>query len=67
MIELKDHRLVTEPRYDAIIYEKRPVLDPIGQPVPDLFNAWIWLTTPAQLNSYTTGALYEVTGGRPML
>jgi 6-oxocyclohex-1-ene-carbonyl-CoA hydrolase len=57
---LKDHRLVTTPRYDAIHVERRPVLDRAGQPVDGLTNAWIWLDNPAQLNSYTTGALREL-------
>jgi len=60
MTALKDHRLVSDVRYESIIYERRPARDGRGQPVPDLFNAWIWLNNPAQLNSYTTQALREL-------
>jgi 6-oxocyclohex-1-ene-carbonyl-CoA hydrolase len=57
---LKDHRLVANPAFESIRYEKRPVRDPAGRAVPDLFNSWIWLNNPAQLNSYTTRALREL-------
>lgn len=57
---LVDHRLVSEIDYRTILFEKRPVLDRAGDPVPDLFNAWIWLNNPSQLNSYTTDALKEL-------
>lgn len=60
MTVLKDHRLVRDVRYEAIIYERRPLLGTDGRPVPDLVNAWIWLNNPAQLNSYTTDALREL-------
>ncbi len=60
MSSLKDHRLVGDVRYESIVYERKPVLDASGRPVPDLFNAWIWLNNPAQLNSYTTAALREL-------
>ncbi len=56
---LKDHRLTGDLVCAAIKYERRPVLDRNGRPVPDLFNAWIWLNNPSQLNSYTTEALRE--------
>jgi hypothetical protein len=48
---LKDHRLIDAPDFTSIRFERRPVLDRAGQPVPDLCNAWIWLNNPAQLNS----------------
>jgi 6-oxo-cyclohex-1-ene-carbonyl-CoA hydrolase len=57
---LKDHRLTGELVCTAIKYERRPVLDRDGHAVPDLFNAWIWLNNPSQLNSYTTDALREL-------
>ncbi len=58
-MQLKDHRL-TDARFTSLLYERRPVLDATGQAVPDLFNAWIWLNNPSQLNSYTTQSLKEV-------
>ena len=58
-MELKDHRLV-DAKYEAILYERKPVLDERGAPVAGLFNAWIWLNNPSQLNSYTTQALREL-------
>ncbi|HLF91803.1 MAG TPA: 6-oxocyclohex-1-ene-1-carbonyl-CoA hydratase [Anaerolineales bacterium] len=42
----------TEP--PGIIYEKKPILDPQGNPVENLYSAWVWLNNPAQYNSYTT-------------
>lgn len=59
-LQLKDHRLVGDLTYRHILYERRPVRDRDGRPVPDLFNAWIWLNNPDQLNSYTTDALREL-------
>jgi 6-oxo-cyclohex-1-ene-carbonyl-CoA hydrolase len=57
---LKDHDLA--PRLDGqgIRYEKRPARDPAGREVPGLFNAWITLDNPSQLNSYTTGMVKQV-------
>ena len=57
--EAKDHGLVPASTREsiakgAVIYEKRPVKDHAGQPVPGLYNAWITLNNPAQFNSYTT-------------
>jgi 6-oxo-cyclohex-1-ene-carbonyl-CoA hydrolase len=57
---LKDHRLTGDLVCTAIEYERRPVLDRHGHAVADLFNAWIWLNNPSQLNSYTTEALREL-------
>jgi 6-oxo-cyclohex-1-ene-carbonyl-CoA hydrolase len=57
---LKDHRLVRDAAWTSIRYELKPARDRGGEPVPDLFNAWIWLDNPAQLNSYTTDALREL-------
>jgi 6-oxo-cyclohex-1-ene-carbonyl-CoA hydrolase len=34
--------------------KKRPALTTQGEPVEDLYNAWITLDNPAQYNSYTT-------------
>jgi len=56
--ELKNHALHgtqhlgnTAPR---VIYEKRPLKDPEGKAVEDLFVSWIILDNPRQYNSYTT-------------
>ena len=57
---LKSHRLVEGIDYRHILYERRPVLDAQGNPVPDLSNAWICLNNPAELNSYTTDTVSEV-------
>ena len=58
-MQLKDHRL-TDTTFTSLLYERRPVCDAAGRPVPDLFDAWIWLNNPSQLNSYTTEALREL-------
>jgi len=50
---LKDHELVPDYQFHHIRYERRPLAE-------GLFNAWISLDNPAQLNSYTTEAVKEV-------
>jgi 6-oxo-cyclohex-1-ene-carbonyl-CoA hydrolase len=57
---LKSHTLIDDPAYRDIRYELRPALDPRCQPVDGLFNAWITLDNPSQLNSYTTDTVKEV-------
>jgi 6-oxo-cyclohex-1-ene-carbonyl-CoA hydrolase len=57
---LKSHTLVPEPVFTEILYELRPVRSPSGQAVDGLYNAWIILNNPAQLNSYTTDAVREL-------
>ena len=57
---LKDHRMVARDTFTHIRYERRPARDLVGQVVPDLYDIWIWLDNPAQLNSYTTDALREL-------
>ncbi len=57
---LKSHTLVDGNSYEEILYELKPVLDPAGTKVKDLFNAWITLNNPKQYNSYTTEAVKEV-------
>jgi len=53
-----NHSLVSEEVRAAIgagvRYEKRPARGLDGQVVPDLYNAWVTLDNPGQLNSYTT-------------
>jgi 6-oxo-cyclohex-1-ene-carbonyl-CoA hydrolase len=57
---LKSHTLVPEPQFHEIHYELRPARDPAGRAVEGLFNAWIILDNPSQLNSYTTDTTKEV-------
>jgi 6-oxo-cyclohex-1-ene-carbonyl-CoA hydrolase len=57
---LKSHTLVHGLEFTEILYELRPALDPAGNPVEGLHNAWISLNNPQQLNSYTTEAAREV-------
>ncbi len=57
---LKQHQLVDDPTFEQIKYERRPARDLVGQIVPDLYDVWIWLNNPTQLNSYTTAALREL-------
>ncbi|EQD48196.1 dihydroxynaphthoic acid synthase, partial [mine drainage metagenome] len=53
-----NHALVSDEMRAAVSagvrYEKRPVRNLDGQPVANLYNAWITLDNPIQLNSYTT-------------
>jgi 6-oxo-cyclohex-1-ene-carbonyl-CoA hydrolase len=64
---LKDHQLFDNKLFSkdapGVIYEARPVLDDKGQPVKDLFSAWIWLNNPSQYNSYTTEMVKAVIAG----
>jgi 6-oxo-cyclohex-1-ene-carbonyl-CoA hydrolase len=65
--KLKDHSLleVTGPDAEAPCtrYEKRPLRDPQGNVVPDLYVAWITLNNPTQYNSYTTEMVKQVIAG----
>ncbi len=45
------------------VYEKTPLLDPAGNPVPDLYVATIRLNNPKQYNSYTTEMVKGVIAG----
>jgi len=58
--ELKDHDLAPRLDGEGVRFEKRPARDPAGREVPGLFNAWITLDNPSQLNSYTTGMVKQV-------
>jgi 6-oxocyclohex-1-ene-carbonyl-CoA hydrolase len=57
---LKNHAPVPDYRFQHIGYELRPAADPCGRPAEGLFNAWIVLDNPKQLNSYTTDMAREV-------
>jgi len=56
--ELKNHALHTDTHWSkqapSVMYEKRPLTDPQGHPIEDLFVSWIILNNPQQYNSYTT-------------
>ncbi len=54
MRELKSFNLVDDFSKPGVSYEKRPAKRPDGSTVPGLFNVWITLDNPTQLNSYTT-------------
>jgi 6-oxo-cyclohex-1-ene-carbonyl-CoA hydrolase len=57
---LKNHNLTETFEPKEILYEHRPVLDRSGQPVEGLYNVWITLDNPKELNSYTTDTAKEV-------
>jgi 6-oxo-cyclohex-1-ene-carbonyl-CoA hydrolase len=57
---LKSHALVSDPDFRTIRYELHPARDAAGAAVEGLFNAWIVLNNPDQLNSYTTDAVKEI-------
>ncbi|MFX1512807.1 MAG: 6-oxocyclohex-1-ene-1-carbonyl-CoA hydratase [Promethearchaeota archaeon] len=48
----KDEHLGTDP--PCTTYELKPLSNPQGKIVKDLYSAWIILNNPKQLNSYTT-------------
>jgi 6-oxo-cyclohex-1-ene-carbonyl-CoA hydrolase len=60
MHALKDHQLVPDYRFERIRYERRPLVDLQGEAIAGLYNAWIILDNPSQLNSYTTDMVKEV-------
>jgi 6-oxo-cyclohex-1-ene-carbonyl-CoA hydrolase len=65
--ELKDHSLIGTQHWGTeapcTVYEKRPLTDPQGNAVDDLYVAWIRLNNPAQFNSYTTEMVKGVIAG----
>jgi 6-oxo-cyclohex-1-ene-carbonyl-CoA hydrolase len=64
---LKDHFLWGSEHFSdqapGIMYEKKPILDPNGKPIKDLYSAWIILNNPQQFNSYTTEMVKGVIAG----
>jgi 6-oxo-cyclohex-1-ene-carbonyl-CoA hydrolase len=64
---IKDHFLWGEEHFSdkapGVIYAKKPIVDPKGAPVKDLYSAWITLNNPAQYNSYTTEMVKGVIAG----
>lgn len=65
--DIKDHDLFSDEHFGkeapCVIYEKKPVLDPKGNPVEGLYAAWVILNNPAQYNSYTTEMVKGVIAG----
>ena len=65
--DIKDHYLWGEEHFSTeapgVIYEKKPILDPDGKPIDDLYSAWITLNNPKQYNSYTTKMVKGVIAG----
>jgi 6-oxo-cyclohex-1-ene-carbonyl-CoA hydrolase len=67
--ELKDHSVGgdqfwgTHENPPCTVYEKRPLEDPDGNVVDDLYAAWITLNNPKQYNSYTTEMVKGVIAG----
>lgn len=65
--ELKNHDLWGDEFFGAdapsVIFEKRPILNPKGGRIDDLYSAWITLNNPAQFNSYTTKMVKGVIAG----
>ncbi|MBX7233231.1 MAG: 6-oxocyclohex-1-ene-1-carbonyl-CoA hydratase [Caldilineales bacterium] len=64
---LVDHDLGGDDYFRAeppsVIYEKKAIRDPQGNPVEGLYSAWVWLNNPAQYNSYTTDMVKGVIAG----
>jgi 6-oxo-cyclohex-1-ene-carbonyl-CoA hydrolase len=67
--EIKDHELWGKEHFGpmdkppCVVYDKRPILDPKGNPVEGLYSAWVWLNNPQQYNSYTTEMVKGVIAG----
>ncbi|RLA19454.1 MAG: 6-oxocyclohex-1-ene-1-carbonyl-CoA hydratase, partial [Gammaproteobacteria bacterium] len=67
--ELKDHGVGGEQFWGShdgapcTVYELKPLYDPKGNEIDDLFVAWITLNNPAQFNSYTTDMVKGVIAG----
>ncbi len=63
----KDHYLWGEEHFSAeapgVVFEKRPIIDPSGNPVDGIYSAWIILNNPRQYNSYTTEMVKGVIAG----
>jgi len=63
----KDHLLHTDVHFGTeapcTVYEKRPIMDPDGNIVEELYVAWIRLNNPEQFNSYTTEMAKGVIAG----
>ncbi len=65
--ELKNHDVGGDEFFGTeapcVVYEKKPIIDPQGNPVEGLYSAWVWLNNPRQYNSYTTQMVKGVIAG----
>jgi 6-oxo-cyclohex-1-ene-carbonyl-CoA hydrolase len=65
--EIKNHSLHGTQHWGKeaprTIYEKRPLKDPEGKVIDDLYVSWIILDNPKQYNSYTTEMVKGVIAG----
>lgn len=57
---MKNHNLVETFSPKEILVERRPARDRSGQPVKNLYNVWITLNNPGEMNSYTTTMAKEI-------
>ena len=51
---MKDHRLSSDHPYQEILVQKRPALDSNQREIEGLYNYWILLNNPKQLNAVDT-------------
>jgi 6-oxocyclohex-1-ene-carbonyl-CoA hydrolase len=56
--QMYDERYLHKTEPPRVVYEKRPLLDPQGNEVPDLYVAWVILDNEKQYNSYTGEMLH---------
>jgi 6-oxo-cyclohex-1-ene-carbonyl-CoA hydrolase len=65
--KVKNHALHADIHWSkeapGVIYDKRPLADPQGKPIDNLFTSWIVLNNPQQFNSYTTEMVKGVIAG----
>ncbi|MFQ6082078.1 MAG: 6-oxocyclohex-1-ene-1-carbonyl-CoA hydratase [Candidatus Aminicenantia bacterium] len=65
--EIKDHSLWGKEHWGTkppcTMYEKKPILDPEGKEIEELYTAWITLNNPDQYNSYTTNMVKGIIAG----
>ena len=63
----KDHFLWGDEHFSdqapGVMFDKKPIIDPQGNPVEGLYSAWITLNNPGQYNSYTTEMVKGVIAG----
>lgn len=57
----KDEYFGTKP--PCITYELKPLMNPQGEVIEELYSAWVILNNPVQLNSYTTEMVKGVIAG----
>ena len=57
---MKNHNLTESFSPKEVIVERRPARDRAGAPVEGLYNVWITLNNPAELNAYTTAMAKEI-------